>query len=51
MEAIPAGTELTIHYEMDMEFATEWYMVSGIHCSNVNVMAFLILNPNQKIND
>ncbi len=48
MEAIPAGSELTIHYEMDMEFAPEWYMVSGIHCSNVKVMAFLILNPNQK---
>jgi len=26
MEAIPAGSELTIHYEMDMEFAPEWYM-------------------------
>ncbi len=49
MEVIPAGSELSIHYEMDMEFAPEWYMVSGSHCSNIKVMVSLILNPNQKV--
>ena len=35
IEPIKAGTELKIHYDMDMEFAPEWYMVSGINYSVV----------------